>query len=75
MDPYGYHDGCRHRRNYLSRERRMNSEQFDHEFDLDRSIRLRKVIEEALSDIDMSGEAWNDYDKNGVPYWEKWGDK
>lgn len=53
----------------------MNSEQFDHEFDLDRSIRLRKVIEEALSDIDMSGEVWNDYDKNGVPYWEKWGDK
>lgn len=22
---------------------------------------------------DMSGEAWNDYDENGIPYWEKTG--
>lgn len=24
-------------------------------------------------DIDMSGPEWNDYDENGVPYWEKLG--
>lgn len=24
-------------------------------------------------DIDMSGKAWDDYDENGVPYWEKTG--
>jgi hypothetical protein len=25
-----------------------------------------------LKDIDMSGEEWNDRDKDGVAYWEKW---
>lgn len=40
--------------------------------DRDRSMRLKLAIEEMLKDIDMSGEEWNDYDKNGVPYWEKW---
>lgn len=24
-------------------------------------------------DIDMSGKSWDDYDENGVPYWEKLG--
>lgn len=24
-------------------------------------------------DIDMSGPEWNDYDENGVPYWDKTG--
>ncbi len=24
-------------------------------------------------DIDMSGSGWDDYDENGVPYWEKTG--
>ena len=39
---------------------------------LDRSMRLKLVIEEMLKDIDMSGEEWNDRDKDGVAYWEKW---
>ena len=25
-------------------------------------------------DFDMSGDGWNDYDEDGVPYWEKWTD-
>jgi hypothetical protein len=50
----------------------MNSDQFDNEYDLDRSMRLKIVIEDMLKDIDMSGEEWNDRDKNGVAYWEKW---
>lgn len=24
-------------------------------------------------DMDMSGKAWDDYDENGIPYWEKTG--
>jgi hypothetical protein len=40
--------------------------------DFDRSMRLKRVIEEMLKDIDMSGEEWNDRDKDGVAYWEKW---
>ena len=24
-------------------------------------------------DFDLSGDGWNDYDENGVPYWEKTG--
>jgi hypothetical protein len=24
--------------------------------------------------FDMSGDDWNDYDEDGVPYWEKWTD-
>ncbi len=43
------------------------------ESDPDRSMRLKLVIEEMLKDIDMSGEKWNDRDKNGIPYWEKEG--
>jgi hypothetical protein len=23
-------------------------------------------------DMDLSGPGWDDYDENGVPYWEKW---
>jgi hypothetical protein len=23
-------------------------------------------------DMDLSGPGWDDYDKDGVPYWEKW---
>lgn len=23
-------------------------------------------------DFDMSGDGWNDYDSEGIPYWEKW---
>jgi hypothetical protein len=38
-----------------------------------RSMRLKLVIEEMLKDIDMSGEEWNDRDKNGIPYWDKEG--
>jgi hypothetical protein len=40
--------------------------------DFDRSMRLKRVIEEMLKNIDMSGEEWNDRDKDGVAYWEKW---
>lgn len=40
--------------------------------DRDRSMRLKLAIEEMLKDIDMSGEEWNDRDKDGVAYWEKW---
>jgi len=25
-----------------------------------------------LLDMDMSDPKWDDYDENGVPYWEKW---
>ena len=39
---------------------------------LDRSMRLKLVIEDMLKDIDMSSEEWNDRDKDGVAYWEKW---
>jgi hypothetical protein len=41
------------------------------DIDPGRSMRLKLVIEEMLKDIDMSGEKWNDRDKNGIPYWEK----
>ncbi len=33
--------------------REMNSDQFDKEYDLDRSMRLKIVIEEMLKDIDV----------------------
>lgn len=23
-------------------------------------------------DMDLSGKGWDDYDEDGVPYWEKW---
>ena len=25
-------------------------------------------------DMDLSGEGWDDYDADGIPYWEKWTD-
>lgn len=27
---------------------------------------------ESLGDIDMSNEAWDDYDDKGIPYWDYW---
>lgn len=38
----------------------------------ERSMRLKRLIEAIFNDTDMSGEEWDDYDKNGVAYWEKW---
>ena len=43
--------------------------------DRDRSMRLKLAIEEMLKDIDMSGEEWNDRDKDGVAYWEKYAER
>jgi len=43
--------------------------------DFDRSMRLKRVIEEMLKDIDMSGEEWNDRDKDGVAYWDKYAER
>lgn len=33
----------------------------------------RLNLEEMLKDMDLSGPEWDDYDENGVPYWEKTG--
>jgi hypothetical protein len=30
-------------------------------------------ILDALKNMDMSGPEWDDYDENGIPYWEKTG--
>lgn len=30
-------------------------------------------LKKELADMDLSGEEWNDYDENGIPYWEKTG--
>ena len=30
-------------------------------------------LKEELENMDLSGDEWNDYDENGVPYWEKTG--
>jgi len=27
-----------------------------------------------IFDFEMEGDGWNDYDSEGVPYWEKWED-
>ena len=43
--------------------------------DRDRSMRLKLAIEEMLKDIDMSGEEWNDHDKDGVAYWDKYAER
>lgn len=32
-----------------------------------------ETLKDYLDTIDMSGDDWNDYDKDGVPYWEKTG--
>lgn len=32
---------------------------------------IRSIIEE-LAQQDLSGPEWDDYDENGVAYWEKW---
>jgi len=33
------------------------------------------IQEEMLKDIDMSGEEWNDHDKDGVAYWDKYAER
>jgi len=29
-------------------------------------------LKEDLDNINMSGDGWNDYDSDGIPYWEKY---
>ena len=29
-------------------------------------------LKEDLENINMSGDGWNDYDSDGIPYWEKY---
>lgn len=41
------------------------------EADFDREFMIKEIII-SLSDMDLSGKAWDDYDEHGVPYWEKW---
>ena len=60
LRPHSAHEKCGEKENPMT-----NS-------DLDRSMRLKLAIEELLKDIDRSGDEWNDYDKDGVAYWEKW---
>ena len=50
---------------------RMNSSEFDNEFDIDRSMRLRYAIEKAFEEnAELLDRLGSDYDENGVPYWE-----
>ena len=44
----------------------MNSEEFDREFDLTRSIAM--TIAENAELLERLG---SDYDEDGIPYWEK----
>ena len=39
----------------------------DRQREMDRSYAMLA----ATTASDLSGEKWNDYDKDGVPYWEK----
>lgn len=38
-----------------------------------KSKSVQGAIEEVIKDLDMSSPGWDDYDENGVPYWEKTG--
>lgn len=37
-----------------------------------RVVKISSAIEDTLSKYDMSGDAWDDYDKNGKPYWNSY---
>ena len=51
----------------------MNSTEFDEEYDLDRSLRLKRVIEQVFEEnAELLERLSSDYDKNGKPYWEKY---
>jgi hypothetical protein len=32
-------------------------------------------IKGMMDDLKLDGAGWDDYDKNGIPYWEKWEDE
>ena len=52
--------------------RDMNSTEFDDEYDLDRSMRLKRVIEQVLEEnSELFDRLGSDYDEDGIPYWEK----
>ena len=51
----------------------MNSTEFDEEYDLDRSLRLKRVIEQVFEEnSELLERLSSDYDENGKPYWEKY---
>jgi hypothetical protein len=39
--------------------------------DMVKKERKRQAIKQAASNIDLSNKAWDDRDKNGIAYWEK----
>lgn len=45
----------------------MNSDEFDHEFDLDIMLEAWKVDPKTQELLSRLG---SDYDENGIPYWE-----
>lgn len=50
----------------------MNSEQFDDEYDIDRTMRLKSAIKKAFEkNAELLERLGSDYDENGIPYWEK----
>jgi hypothetical protein len=56
------------RKSAAGREKHMNSEEFDREFDLEaviRGIESNPQLQEVLRRIG------SDFDDNGIPYWEK----
>ena len=51
----------------------MNSTEFDEEYDLDRSLRLKRVIEQVFEEnSELLERLGSDYDEKGKPYWEKY---
>ena len=44
----------------------MNSDDFDREFSLEQAIRI------TMSENAELLERLDDYDEDGIPYWEKW---
>ena len=51
----------------------MNSTEFDDEYYLDRSLRLKRVIEQVFEEnAELLERLGSDYDENGKPYWEKY---
>ena len=51
----------------------LNSEEFDREFDLNRTTFLEQIVKQVIEEnAELLERLGSDYDDNGIPYWEKW---
>jgi hypothetical protein len=60
--------------NKPKRDNRVDGAGYFETLDMVRQEEKRRMMDglRIIKDMDLSSPAWDDYDENGIPYWDKW---